>query len=284
MPTSATRAGTWAIVALAGAIGSGCEVRAGEGDFSFDFWQGRAQDTWERTYTVAPGGRVEVVNVNGEIRAEASPDGAVHVRAERSARAGSDQAAQDVLRQIEMREEVGASGVRIETRGPRGAWRGHKVTYAVQVPAGVHVDLRTVNGGVRLDNVGGDVRASSTNGGVRGRLTTVSLLDARTTNGGVELELSGALAQDGRVSLASVNGGVRLALPEATQADVTARCTNGRVTVSDLALDIEGEQTRRRVAGRLNGGGARIDLQTVNGGVAIRRAPATGTSSAATGH
>ena len=68
-----------------------------------------------------------------------------------------------------------------------------------------------------------------------------------------------------------MNGGVHLAVPEGTQADVSARCTNGRVSVTDLALDVEGEQTRRRVAGRLNGGGARIDLQTTNGGVTFRR-------------
>jgi len=267
-----TRAGIGTALLLVGAIGgAGCEVRAGDGDFSFDVWQGRAQDTWERTYTIAPGGRIEVLNVNGEIRASASPDGTVRVVAERSARAGSDEAAQDVLRQIEMREEVGASRVRIETRGPRGAWRGHKVIYAVQVPVGVHVDLRTVNGGVRLDNVGGEVRATATNGGVSGRVADVSLVDARTTNGGVELEVSGTVARDGRVSLASVNGGVRLAVPQGTQADVTARCTNGRVSVSDLDFAVDGEQTRRRLSGRLNGGGARIDLQTTNGGVAIRR-------------
>ncbi len=141
----------------------------------------------------------------------------------------------------------------------------------MQVPAGVHVDLRTVNGGVRLDNVGGEVRATTTNGGVRGRVADVSLIDARTTNGGVELELSGTVARDGRVSLASVNGGVRLAVPQGTQADVTARCTNGRVSVSDLDFAVDGEQTRRRLSGRLNGGGARIDLQTTNGGVTIRR-------------
>ena len=272
MPKTTTRRGVWAAVLLAAAIGgAGCEVRAGEGDFSLGFWQGSARDTWERTYTVAPGGRVEVLNVNGEIRAEAATGATVHVRAERHVSAGSDEAAQDLLRRIEMREEVGPERVRIETVTPRGHWGGHKVTYTVQVPAGVHVDLRTVNGGVRLDNVGGEVRATATNGGVRGRLTDVSLLDARTTNGGVELELAGTLAKDGRVSLASVNGGVRLAVPEGTQADVTARCTNGRVSVTDLALDVEGEQTRRRVSGRLNGGGARIDLQTTNGGVAFRR-------------
>ena len=206
---------------LAAAIAStACEVRAGEGGLSFDVWHGSAQDTWERTYTVAPGGRLEILNVNGEIRAEAATGGTVHVRAERRVTAASDQAAQEMLGKLELREEVGPQRVRVETVVPRGRWGGHKVTYTVQVPPGVHVDLRTVNGGVRLDNVGGEVRATATNGGVRGRLADVSLLDARTTNGGVELELTGDLAPAGRVSLASVNGGVRLAVPEATRGNL----------------------------------------------------------------
>jgi hypothetical protein len=263
---------TGVAIVLTAALGVGaCEVRAGEGDFSFDIWQATAQDTWERTYTVAAGGQVEIINVNGEIRAEAATSGTVHVRAERRAKAGSDEAAKELLQKLEIREEAGPQRVRIETIVPRGRWGGHQVIYTVQVPPGVHVDLRTTNGGVRLDNVGGEVRASSTNGGVRGRLADVSVLDARTTNGGVELELTGALARNGRVSLTSTNGGVRLAVPENTQGDLTARCTNGRVSVSDLPFEADGEQTRRRAAGRLNGGGARIDLQTTNGGVAIRR-------------
>ncbi len=273
MTKASLRAGGWAAGVLAAALaGAGCEVRAGgDGDFSLGIWQGSAQDTWERSYTIAPGGHLEVINVNGEIRAEAATAGPVQVIAERRVTASSDDAAREQLARLEIREEAGPTRVRIETVVPRGRWGGHKVTYTVRVPAGVHVDLRTVNGGVRLDNVGGEVRATATNGGVHGRVTDVTLLDARTTNGGVELEVGGALAADGRVSLASVNGGVRLAVPDGTRADVTARCTNGRVSVEDFALDVDGEQTRRRVAGRLNGGGARIDLQTTNGGVALRR-------------
>jgi hypothetical protein len=43
------------------------------------------------------------------------------------------------------------------------------------------------------------------------------------------------------------------------------------VDVSARPLAVEGEQTRRRVLGTLNGGGARIDLQTTNGGVTVGR-------------
>lgn len=255
------------VAALASA---GCDLSAGDGGVSFGLASGKATDTWTRTYTVAAGGLVEILNINGEIRAEASTGTAVEVTASRTAQAASDDEARSVLAAVQMREEVSERKVRIEVIGPKLRLGGHGASFVVKVPAGVHVDLRTVNGGVRLDGVGGEVRASSTNGGVKGTLGAASLVDARTTNGGVDVVLAGALAADGAVRLTSVNGGVRLAVPAETRADVSARCTNGRVT-TDLPLTTNGEQTRRRMSGTLNGGGARIDLQTTNGGVVLNR-------------
>ncbi len=270
--TGHTWRGRAAVALVAAAVATaGCEIKAGEGDFSFEFAAGKASDTWTRSYDLLPGGRVEILNVNGEIRAEAWSGGKVEVTAERSAAAATDDQARELLNAVQMREEVGAERVRIETVAPKMRLGGHKVTYVVRVPAGVHVDLRTINGGVRLEDVGGEVRATSTNGGVRGTIGAASLVEARTTNGGVELSLAGALAPDGSVRLSSVNGGVRLNIPADTRADVSARCTNGRVDVSDFPIATDGEQTRRRVRGSLNGGGARIDLQTTNGGVKIGR-------------
>lgn len=259
-----------AAVAVA-VLSTGCEIKAGEGDFSLDFAAGKASDTWQRAYDLPAGARIEILNVNGEIRAEAWSGRQVEVTAHRSASAATDDAARELLGAVEMREEVSERRVRIETIGPKMRLGGHKASFLVRVPAGVHVDLRTVNGGVRLDNVGGEVRASSTNGGVKGTIAAATLVDARTVNGGVELSIAGALAPDGEVRLTSVNGGVRLAVPADTKAGITARCTNGRVNYSELPLAVDGEPTRRRVQGTLNGGGARIELQTTNGGVTISR-------------
>lgn len=256
---------------VAAALSAGCEIKAGDGDFSLEFASGKASDTWTRSYDLPAGGRIEILNVNGEIRAEATQGGKVEVTAQRSAAAATDDEARELLNAVQMREEVGERRVRIETIGPKMRLGGHKASFLVRVPPGVHVDLRTVNGGVRLDNVGGEVRATSTNGGVKGTIGAASLVEARTTNGGVELSIAGAIAADGEVRLTSVNGGVRLSVPADTRADVTARCTNGRVNYDDLPLAVDGEQTRRRVHGTLNGGGARIELQTTNGGVTIGR-------------
>ena len=65
------------------------------------------------------------------------------------------------------------------------------------------------------------------------------------------------LADAGKVNLESVNGGVRLALPEGSKASVVARVTNGGIDTGGLEFQTTGEQTRRRFEGTLNGGGAR---------------------------
>jgi DUF4097 and DUF4098 domain-containing protein YvlB len=241
----------------------------GDGGLHFDYGA-RAEDTWTRTYTLASGGRLELINVNGRIAAEASDGNTLELKAERSIKAASEEAAKELLSRMEMREEVGDARVRIEVRTPQMRRSGHEVKWTIKVPKGIAVDLRTVNGGVVLTGLQGDVRARSTNGGIKGQSIVASNVDAAVTNGGVEIELASAPAS-GSIELESVNGGVALVLPAGSKADVTARCVNGGITVSGLELEIVGEQTRRKVQGKLNGGGARVDLETVNGGVRLSR-------------
>ena len=54
------------------------------------------------------------------------------------------------------------------------------------------------------------------------------------------------------------------------KADLSAECRNGAVTVEGLSIEPFGEQSRRSVHGKLNGGGAPIDVETTNGAVRIR--------------
>jgi hypothetical protein len=71
-----------------------------------------------------------------------------------------------------------------------------------------------------------------------------------------------------------VNGGVDLALPAESRARILARVTNGGISTGDLGLEPTGEQTRRRVEGTLNGGGASVTVETTNGGVRLTRSAA----------
>jgi hypothetical protein len=71
------------------------------------------------------------------------------------------------------------------------------------------------------------------------------------------------------VKLECTNGGIRLRLPADAKASISARITNGGIETSGLTLDATGAQSRRRLDGRLNGGGPRIDLEGTNGGIRI---------------
>ena len=252
-------------LAVVGPAGAGCDVRAGDGGFSVDLASGRASDEWKRSYTVTAGGRFEVKNINGMVTIEqAGDDSAIDVRAERVAKASSDEAAQAALKQLEIREEVTADAVRLETRVPQGWGRtNHEVRYFIKVPKSIKVEAHTTNGGVRLNGIVNEVTATSVKGdGLSGHI------DANTTNGGVEIAL--ASVSDGGVRLETVNGGVQLQLPKAAKADISARVVNGGIHLGDdLAVESTAEKSRRRLDGRLNGGGSRIELSTTNGGIHI---------------
>ena len=268
-----------AVVAALSVGFAACDIAVdGHGGLGIELASGKAQDQWTRSYKIASDGQLEIINVNGRITAEPSEGGSVEILAERSVKATSDERARELLAQIEMREEVGDEKVRVEVRAPR--FRGasnQEIKWTIKVPKGVSVDLRTINGGVRMTGLQGEVRARSTNGGIVGTGLIASTVDAAVTNGGVEIDLARA-ASEGSIDLESVNGGVSLSLPPDTKADISARCVNGGISVNGLDLEMTGEQSKRRFAGKLNGGGMRVSMETVNGGVKIVRADGRSTT------
>ena len=179
---------------------------------------------------------------------QGTDDSTVEVRAERVAKASSDEAAQTALKQLEIREDVKPDAVRLETKAPQSSGRtNHEVRYFIKVPRSITVEARTTNGGVRLNGIVNEVTASSVNGGIKGDGLS-GHIDANTTNGGVEIDLASVSA--GGVRLETVNGGVQLQVPKTAKADISARVVNGGVHIDDsLALESAGEKSRRRRRG-----------------------------------
>lgn len=261
------------VVLAAGLSVSACDIQAGEGGLSFDVASGKAQDTWTRTYTIPDKGRLELINVNGRITAEPATDGKVTVEAIRIAKGSTDEAAKELLNKLEIKEEVSDTRVRVESRPPRlSGFSGHEMQWKVLVPKGVTVDLRTTNGGVRITGLSGEVHAKTTNGGVTGRGLIPSLIEASAVNGGIDIELASPLEADDSVEMETTNGGVTLGMPSESKATIVANAVNGGVRVSDLDIDKTTQSdSKRRLEGTLNGGGAKVNISTVNGGVRIVR-------------
>jgi hypothetical protein len=265
----------FALVLTAGLAVSACDIKtSADGDFSVDIATGKAEDTWSRTYKVPSTGRFELINVNGKITASPADGDEVVVEGRRTAKARSDEAAKELLAKLEIREEVTDTSVRVESRPPRlGGFSGHSIEWTIKVPKGVIVDLRTINGGVRLNNLSNEIHAKTTNGGVNGRGINATTIEASAVNGGVEFEVLSPLDSGASIQLDTVNGGVTLALPRDSKATISARCVNGGVQVENLDIAREEEsrefERRRRLNGTMNGGGAQVKLNTTNGGVRL---------------
>jgi len=256
----------------------GCDIKVGdEGGLSVDFAGTRATDEWVRNYDLKPGGSLEIINVNGQIHASLTTGTMVEVRATREVRASSEEASRELLKKIEMREEVAPDHVTIQGPPERGEGREFRrptvvIKYDVRVPAGLNVLLKTQNGEVTLEDIKGlRIEVSSTNGGVTGRGLS-GALDASTMNGGIQMDLA-EVAADSR--MVTVNGGIRLTVAPGINADLEATVVNGGVSVQD-GFPLSGdERSRQRVTGRIGSGGPRLVVQTTNGGVrlGLRGAP-----------
>jgi len=251
-------------------------------DLSLGHLTARATDEWSRSYPLEAGGEIRIVNTNGKIEIEGTEGSTVEVKAEKIARGATDAAARELLPRIVIKEDIKPDRVSLETERMSGIMIGaaFEVRYHVRAPKNAVVNITNTNGQVALAALTGKVKAQTTNGGVNGRNLTGGV-DARSTNGGVTIDMA-SIGPDS-ISLRTTNGGVTLTLPDGAKANLTASCTNGGINVSALDnLEIS-EQSRRRLEGRLNGGGTAIEVRTTNGGIRVRprtQAEATRTTEA----
>lgn len=224
---------------------------------------------WRKTYSLQPGGRVEIGNVNGRIEVQPSAGNTVEIVALKVAKGASPEAARQLLERIEIVESISPSAIKVETRLPRSGGMFHssggEVRYTIKVPASADGRFTTVNGGIELSGLDGRVNAETTNGGIVARAVG-GPIEASTTNGGVDVEVT-RVSEPG-VKLGCTNGGIKLRLPGDAKATISASVTNGGIDAEGLTLDAS-QSSRRRLEARLNGGGPSIRIEGTNGGIRL---------------
>jgi DUF4097 and DUF4098 domain-containing protein YvlB len=91
-----------------------------------------------------------------------------------------------------------------------------------------------------------------------------------TVNGGVQVELAGAIWDGRQLDVSTRNGGVTIVMPAHYSAHVQAETTNGGIH-SEFPLTMDNKAKPRRLDFNLGSGGPLIHIATENGGVSLKR-------------
>jgi DUF4097 and DUF4098 domain-containing protein YvlB len=258
-----------------------------------------AEKTFDRTFTVSPGGSLIVEADGASIKVTGADTNKVIVHM--SVRSSEKDLADMTLDATQSGNEVTAT-----MRRPKsgkwfnwGSWRAES-SIEVTVPkrfevtartSGGNIDLTDTAGSVKLNTSGGDVTAKNLNGTVwlrtsGGQITADNVqgdVDANTSGGDVRLlNIDGSIkghtsGGSVRVSLKGANRGIRattsggdveLILPRGTAGNVSASTSGG-----DVKTDIPITTTvvkESRLEGTLNGGGQTIEARTSGGSIRLR--------------
>ena len=256
--------------AIASALAAGCNdngptgLDPGAEDFD---WSG----------VVAPGGRIEIKNISGDVRASVTSGDEVLVHATKTGR-NSDPTtvAIEVVRHA---EGVTICAVYPDVPGyaPNECLPGLQgnistrdndvnVEFTLSVPAGVQFVARVLGGDVVAEGLESDVFVNATGGDVT--VTTTGVAEASTVHGSVNVAIG--RADPGRdLAFRTVNGNVTVRIPVNANAQVLATTTYGAI-----ASEFHLEGTRHRKTGTLGGGGPRLTLLTIDGNITLREGPA----------
>jgi hypothetical protein len=193
-----------AAVASAAVLLGGCSIQ-----FSND---AEAHDQWKKSYTLTEPGTFELRDSNGKIQIETGDGNAVEVVADRTLRAGTEEAAKEALAHFEFAETVTPNRISIDGSNFQSMMLGKSIRneYHIRVPAWAAVTVNTSNGDVRVTGAGGALHVKATNGTIRGTglrgATTVT-----TTNGTTDLDF--AKMPDGDIQCETTNGKIDVAVP-----------------------------------------------------------------------
>ena len=235
------------------------------------------EDSVTHQFSAAEFERVEVSNINGSITCTGDASDQIELIAIRKVRAGSDSDAESYLEQIHIDIKPDGSTLKVETKLPRkqgGFWQwvtgsqlNATVEYQLRVPAGMNVGLDSVNGSISADALEGSVKIETVNGRIH-----ASNLHAKaqmeTVNGSIECSFASDASFES-LSFETVNGSIKVKLPANAAFDLDIETVNGGIHC-DFDLPADAVHKRRELHARINGGGPRVKLETVNGSASVK--------------
>jgi hypothetical protein len=214
---------------------------------------------FRHVYALQPNGSVVIENIYGDVSITAWDRDEVLVEA--TTRSADERALGDA--RIVVEPTAGLLSIRTQYTGAPSS-QPASVEYRITVPRGANLqNVKLTNGGLSLSGLAGFVRASAVNGSITARKMR-GQTDLYTVNGGVVADFQ-RVSRANPISLASVNGPIRLTIPPAASPGLVASNLSGGIA-SDIGRVFHTIRGERLV---VKGGGVQIQLRNVNGGISI---------------
>jgi DUF4097 and DUF4098 domain-containing protein YvlB len=241
------------------------------------------EGSFDRTLTV--NGAVDLTVETGSGRIEVRPGDTSNVRIHGVIRAQDDffRGSADRIHEIETNPPISQTGNSIRISMPKDEWlRRHvSISYELVVPRetrlrahtgsgresveGIRgpVELETGSGSVTVASVDGEVRIQTGSGSIEGSAIR-GPISAHTGSGSMRLEQTAA----GPLEAHTGSGGVNVRLPADAAFDLSAHTGSGHVYVNH-PITVQGTVGGHELQGKVNGGGALVDVRTGSGSVRI---------------
>jgi hypothetical protein len=240
----------------------------------------------DRTVEVAPGTRLQLESQFGEVTVRGWDGPAVRVQARHPADVSVEIDVRGSLVQVQasrpgksieyvlnvpadMPLEIEVVQGKVDVEGTRAGIQIQSVNGAITVRGGGGtIDLGSVQGSITLSDARGDVHAESVNGRIRLSGIDSGRVTAETVNGAVSYE--GSIRSDGWYRFSTHNGPIDLTIPAGVGATFTASTFNGTLETG-FPVTLREAKEGKEFSFTLGSGGARIELESFNGTMSIRR-------------
>ncbi|MCJ8320058.1 MAG: DUF4097 family beta strand repeat-containing protein [Colwellia sp.] len=231
--------------------------------------QAEVIDKIEKSFNVDESSQFSLENINGAVEIIGWDQQVIQVKA--TIKADN----QDDRDRISIDMQQNSRGVIVETRYKKeSSWgfnnnQSGNVTYEVMVPMDVNLSsIELVNGSLIIENVHGEVNVELVNGSVKA-MGLMSNSDIASVNGSIKVQYESKASDIKQIKIQTVNGSIKLVLPENISASVDAETMHGSIK-NDFGLSNDEESFMgKSLQGDIGSGDARVSLESVNGSIKI---------------
>ncbi len=219
-----------------------------------------------REQTIAYGGQLTVDGgTNGGVSIKGWDNASVLVRSKVEAWGVDEGTAKGIASQVHVNwsaGQIGATGPQAERN------QNWAVSYEIFVPRNADLALKTHNGGISISDVRGHIQFDALNGGVNLK-NLAGDVEGTTKNGGLNITLAGNRWDGAKLDARTTNGGVNLSMPAGYNAHFETATVNGHLN-TNMDMTVHGN-IGKKLSTDIGSGGPTIHVETVNGGVNLKK-------------